>query len=97
MKPLQAFIDFITKIRTLTTRPYANVYFMGDFTLLAAYCLFVKWYYFVSFKRKVSCVLFSAGRIDHGHHDGNAVKALNDGVAMNKAVAKALEMVNKGK
>jgi len=39
----------------------------------------------------------SAGRIDHGHHDGKAVKALNDGVAMNKAVAKALEMVNKGK
>ena len=36
-------------------------------------------------------------RIDHGHHDGKAVKALNDAVAMNKAVAKALEIVNKGK
>ena len=37
------------------------------------------------------------GRIDHGHHDGKAVKALNEAVAMNKAVTKALEMVNKGK
>ena len=40
---------------------------------------------------------FLAGRIDHGHHDGMAVKALNDGVAMNKAVAKALQIVKKGK
>ena len=40
---------------------------------------------------------FKGGRIDHGHHDGKAVKALNDAVAMNKAVAKALEIVNKGK
>ena len=37
------------------------------------------------------------GRIDHGHHDGKAVKALNEAVAMNKAVTKALQMVNKGK
>ena len=51
----------------------------------------------LSFKRNVSCVLFSAGRIDHGHHDGKAVKALNDAVAMNKAVSKALEIVKKGK
>ena len=34
---------------------------------------------------------------DHGHHDGKAVKALNEAVAMNEAVAKALQMVNKGK
>ena len=51
----------------------------------------------LSFTRNVSRVLFSAGRIDHGHHDGKAVKALNDAVAMNKAVAKALEIVKKGK
>ena len=38
-----------------------------------------------------------AGRIDHGHHGGKAVKALTDAVAMNKAVASALKMVNKGK
>ena len=37
------------------------------------------------------------GRIDHGHHAGKAVKALNEAVAMNKAVTKALQMVNKGK
>lgn len=41
--------------------------------------------------------LISGGRIDHGLHDGMAVKALTDGVAMNKAVAKALQIVNKGK
>ncbi|CAH3032323.1 unnamed protein product, partial [Porites lobata] len=40
-------------------------------------------------------LLVEGGRIDHGHHDGKAVKALNDAVAMNKAVAKALEIVNK--
>jgi len=40
---------------------------------------------------------FPGGRIDHGHHDGKAVKALNEAVAMNKAVTKALQMVNKGK
>ena len=37
------------------------------------------------------------GRIDHGHHDSKAVKALNEAVSMNKAVTKALQMVNKGK
>ena len=42
-------------------------------------------------------LLFPAGRIDHGHHDGKAVKALTDAVAMNKAVASALQMVKKGK
>ena len=48
-----------------------------------------------------SCFFFlfflPGGRIDHGHHDGKAVKALNEAVAMNKAVTKALQMVNKGK
>ena len=39
--------------------------------------------------------LFSGGRIDHGHHAGRAVTALHDAVAMNKAVAKTLEIVNK--
>ena len=40
--------------------------------------------------------LFSAGRIDHGHHDGMAIRALTDTVALNKAVAKAIDIVNKG-
>ncbi|KAM7434986.1 hypothetical protein ABFA07_015035 [Porites harrisoni] len=40
-------------------------------------------------------LLVEGGRIDHGHHDGKAVKALNEAVAMNKAVTKALQMVNK--
>lgn len=35
------------------------------------------------------------GRIDHGHHANWAVKAINDGVAMEKAVMKAKEMINK--
>jgi len=39
---------------------------------------------------------FSAGRIDHGHHDGSAIRALTDAVALNKAVAKAIDTVNKG-
>lgn len=39
---------------------------------------------------------FSAGRIDHGHHDGSAIRALTDTVALNKAVAKAIDTVNKG-
>ena len=37
------------------------------------------------------------GRIDHGHHDGNAVRALHDAVAMNKAVSKAADMIDQGK
>ena len=36
------------------------------------------------------------GRIDHGHHDGYAVRAINDAVAMNKAVARAAEIIDKG-
>ena len=39
---------------------------------------------------------FSAGRIDHGHHDGSAIRALTDTVALNKAVANAIKTVNKG-
>ena len=38
---------------------------------------------------------FTGGRIDHGHHAGMAVTALNDAVALNKAVAKTLQIVNK--
>ncbi len=38
----------------------------------------------------------AAGRIDHGHHAGNAFRALHDAVAMNKAVSKALQMINRG-
>ncbi|KAL9968703.1 hypothetical protein ACROYT_G020821 [Oculina patagonica] len=40
-------------------------------------------------------LLVEGGRIDHGHHDGSAINALTDTVAFNKAVAKALEIVNK--
>jgi len=39
----------------------------------------------------------TGGRIDHGHHDGQAVRALHDTVAMNKAVSKATDMINLGK
>lgn len=39
-------------------------------------------------------LLVEAGRIDHGHHDGNAYQALHDGVAMANAVAVADEMTD---
>jgi alkaline phosphatase len=34
-----------------------------------------------------------AGRIDHGHHAGNAYRALKDTIALSDAVKKAMEMV----
>lgn len=40
-------------------------------------------------------LLVEAGRIDHGHHGGSAIRALTDAVAMNKAVAKAIDIVKK--
>ena len=40
--------------------------------------------------------LVSGGRIDHGHHANWAKKALRETVAMNQAVAKAIEVANKG-
>ena len=36
------------------------------------------------------------GRIDHGHHAGNAYTALHDAVEMANAVAKAQEMTKEG-
>lgn len=39
-------------------------------------------------------LMVEAGRIDHGHHAGSAVKALHDTVALSKAVKRALEMVD---
>lgn len=44
----------------------------------------------------ISFSSFSAGRIDHGHHAGSAIRALTDAVALNKAVAKAIDIVKKG-
>ncbi|XP_068755641.1 alkaline phosphatase-like isoform X1 [Montipora capricornis] len=40
-------------------------------------------------------LLVEGGRIDHGHHAGWAVTALHDAVALDKAVSKAVEMVDK--
>lgn len=48
------------------------------------------------FKPCIYFCLFSGGRIDHGHHKGQAVRAVTDVVAMAKAVARAVSMVNKG-
>ena len=42
-------------------------------------------------------VLLSGGCIDHGHHAGQAVRALNDAIAMAKACGRAMEMTNRGK
>ena len=39
---------------------------------------------------------FSGGRIDHGHHAGQAVRAITDAVALAKAVSRAVKMVDKG-
>lgn len=41
--------------------------------------------------------LFLGGRIDHGHHGGKAVRALNDAIAMAKACGKAADMTDRGK
>ena len=41
--------------------------------------------------------MFAAARIDHGHHAGKAVRALNEAVALAKAVDKAISLVDKGK
>jgi alkaline phosphatase len=39
-------------------------------------------------------LMVEAGRIDHGHHAGNAYRALNDAIALSEAVQKAREMTN---
>ncbi|MFC3051254.1 alkaline phosphatase [Kordiimonas pumila] len=39
-------------------------------------------------------LMVEAGRIDHGHHEGNAHKALYDTVALSKAVRRTLELVD---
>ena len=39
---------------------------------------------------------FAGARVDHGHHKGKAVRAINEAVALAKAVDKAVSMVNKG-
>ena len=59
----------------------------------------MKFHYKIFFSRTPGYFLRSVlrGRIDHGHHAGRAVKALNDALAMDKAVARTLEIVNKGK
>ncbi|CAH3032764.1 unnamed protein product [Porites lobata] len=40
-------------------------------------------------------LLVEAARVDHGHHAGKAVRAINDAVAMAKAVEKAVSMISK--
>lgn len=39
-------------------------------------------------------LMVEGGRVDHGHHMGNAQRALHDAVALSEAVAKAAEMVD---
>ena len=41
-------------------------------------------------------IIFLGARVDHGHHAGKAVRAVNDAVALAKAVDKAVSMVDKG-
>ena len=44
--------------------------------------------------RKGYFLMVEAGRIDHGHHAGNAYRAFSDTVALSDAVKKALEKVD---
>lgn len=39
-------------------------------------------------------LMVEGGRVDHAHHAGNAARALGDAVALDEAVAKALEMTS---
>ncbi len=39
-------------------------------------------------------LMVEGGRVDHAHHGGNAARALGDAVALDRAVAKALEMTS---
>ena len=39
-------------------------------------------------------LLVEGGRVDHANHDGNAYRAMTDGVAFDEAVARALEMTD---
>ncbi len=39
-------------------------------------------------------LMVEGGRIDHGHHAGNAYRALTDAIAMSEAVKKARELTN---
>lgn len=39
-------------------------------------------------------LMVEGGRIDHGHHAGNAIRALEDAMAFDLAIATALEMTN---
>merc|ERR1712142_1026418 len=45
-------------------------------------------------KDKGFLLFVEGGRIDHGHHDSKAKKALTEGVAMELAVSKALELTS---
>ena len=58
--------------------------------------LSVRWYYSFLLNATDYDLSNTGGRIDHGHHAGIAVRALHDAVAMNKAVSKALQMINQG-
>ena len=51
----------------------------------------------IIFRHSRSCSCFIlGGRIDHGHHAGKAVRALNDAIAMAKACGKAVTMTDRG-
>lgn len=39
-------------------------------------------------------LMVEGGRIDHGHHAGNAQRALTDAIALSEAVAKAVDLVD---
>lgn len=54
-------------------------------------CLSIYW-----LQKSCTVFFFSGARIDHGHHAGQAVRAVTDAVAMAKAVSRAVSLVDKG-
>ncbi|MEX0297630.1 MAG: alkaline phosphatase [Kordiimonas sp.] len=48
----------------------------------------------LSKNKKGYYLMVESGRIDHGHHDGNAFSALTETAALSEAVRKALELVD---
>jgi alkaline phosphatase len=48
----------------------------------------------LSQNKKGYFLMVEAGRIDHGHHDGNAYRALTDTIALSNAVRAATQKVN---
>ena len=52
---------------------------------------------FTEFSKCFGLIFLSGGRIDHGHNDSTAYRALTDTVAFDEAVTAAIDATNRGK